>query len=84
MQIKMNREIANSVPAFYAANAALEECLYQVYQLTPGGTDCTSVDGSFSLTLSNGAQATVERTDDGQAVSTGTFKGVRRVVEANW
>lgn len=84
LQVKMNREIAYSVPAFYAANAALEKCLYQVYQTAPGGTECASLNGTFSLNLSNGAQAAVTRTSSTTAVSIGTFRGVKRVVEANW
>lgn len=80
-QIQMSKEIANSVPAFYAADAGAEKCLYQTRFETG---ECAVVGGQLSATLDNGAEYSVRRSTDNQIISWGIFGTTKRQVELNW
>ncbi|MFH1712567.1 MAG: hypothetical protein ABH896_00040 [Candidatus Jacksonbacteria bacterium] len=74
--IRMSAEIANSVPAFYAADAGSEWCLYQVRILE-------AVPCSVAKTLSNGA--TFNATSGANLVnSAGTYGNIKRDIEVTW
>ncbi len=99
-EIKMTRDIANSIPAFYAADAGAERCLYQARcgLLSPTLTECTDqigmsknqgcavVPGSIAVYgLSNSASVNQAlRTAANQITSKGIFSGTNRKVEINW
>jgi len=73
--IRMSAEIADSVPAFYAADAGSELCLYQVRIV---GAVCSAV-GALSNGAMFNASSGVNRVD-----SLGTYKTVSRSVEVTW
>ena len=73
--IKMSAEIADSVPAFYAADAGSELCLYQV---RISGIVC-----SAAMTLSNGATVSAS-SDANKVLSGGIYKNVSRKIEVTW
>jgi len=76
-QIKMSGQTGYSVVAFYAADAGVERCLYDIRK---GG----AIDCSYSVDFTSGAKYTV--TYDGLSVITskGEYKGVSRKVEVSW
>lgn len=75
--IRMSAEIADSVPAFYAADAGSELCLYQMRIL--GSGFC-----SVSATLSNGATISASNTAGNKINSKGTYKAASRNIEIAW
>ena len=85
-QIQMSKDIANSIPAFYAADAAAEECLYQVRKWADGQECNNQNSGSLSPSpgaLSNGAQFEAGRQNE-TITAWGTFNGTRRKIELTW
>jgi len=82
-EIKMSQEIANSVPAFYAADAGMEKCLYEARKLEDG-TGCNSVGGTAVINLSNGAAVTAVRGEENKIQSSGTYADTKRNIEATW
>jgi hypothetical protein len=83
-QIKMSREIANSIPAFYAADAAAEKCLYETRKLGEGEGNCTVIGGAITMTLTNGAVGLATRTAENQIKATGEFGQTLRNVQLDW
>lgn len=98
-EIRMSREIANSIPAFYAADAGAERCLFQTRCAVSGSPSaeciaevgsglnggCASVGNSINFTLDNTAQVTqAKRTLNNQIQSNGLFSGTNRKVELDW
>lgn len=81
-EIRMAKEIGDSIPAFYASDAAAEKCLYQARRLDDD-LECNRNVGSTSVTLDNGATATAERKNT-QINASGTFAQTRRSVELDW
>lgn len=82
-QIQMSKEIANSVPAFYAADAGAEQCLYQVRRGAPG-VGCANVGGSVLVNLGNGASGQATLSSSNKINAFGVFGGTRRSVELTW
>lgn len=80
-EIKMSLEISNSVPAFFAADAGAEKCLYQA-RLETG--ECSVIGGATSVALNNGASAVATRAAAGRIVSGGNFNSTKRQVELTW
>ena len=80
-EIRMSLEISNSGPAFFAADAGAEKCLYQA-RLETG--ECSVDGGSTSIALDNGASAVATRATLGRIVSAGNFNGAKRQVELSW
>ena len=79
-QIQMSKEIANSALAFYAADAAAEQCLYQARKGAPG-IGCAINDSPIQITLNNGAIGQAVVTGGAKINSSGSFGGTRRSVE---
>ena len=74
-ETKMSSEIADSIPAFYAADAGVELCLYQIRTL---GTACSTVE-----TLNNGA--TFNASSSVSVIdSSGSYGGASRGIEVSW
>ena len=82
-QIQMSKEMANSVPAFYAADAGAEQCLYQARKAAPG-SGCAINDSPIQITLNNGATSQAVVTGGNKINSSGSFGGTRRSVELSW
>ncbi|MBU3901269.1 hypothetical protein KKF25_01350 [Patescibacteria group bacterium] len=82
-QIQMSKEIANSVSAFYAADAGTEQCLYQVRRGAPG-VGCANVGGSVLVNLGNGASGQATLSSSNKINAFGVFGGTRRSVELTW
>ena len=78
-EIRMSREIANSVSAFFASDAAAEQCLYQTRK--QAGSTCASVGGEILITLDNGAIGQAKRASDNKIAASGIFGGTKRSVE---
>ncbi len=77
LNIRMSAEIADSVPAFYAADAGSELCLYQVRIL--------EVACSAAMALSNGATFNASSVlGSGLVNSKGSYGGASRDVEITW
>jgi hypothetical protein len=83
-EIKMSREIANSIPAFYAADAGAEQCLYQARKGVAGDACFWPATGSINITLGNGATAVAQRSSDIQITSSGVFFQTNRKIEIGW
>jgi len=85
-QLQMSKEVSNSVPAFYAADAITEECLYQVRRLEPNsGNDCTTVGATaIQAVLDNGASGEASLTAINQIKTFGVFGGTQRNIELVW
>lgn len=81
-EIRMAKEIGDSIPAFYASDAAAEKCLYQARRLDDD-LECNRTVGATSVTLDNGASATAER-QNARINASGTFAQTRRSVELDW
>lgn len=82
-ELKMSREIAYSIPAFFAADAGAEQCLYQVRNLSSDGCGVAG-NPAIQVDLSNGATVEFERQIPNQAISRGTYLGVNRKIEIDW
>ncbi|MBU1102098.1 hypothetical protein KJ853_00375 [Patescibacteria group bacterium] len=80
-EIKMSRGIANSIPAFYAADAGAEQCLYEARK-TSGG--CANVGGTVNYSLSNGAAVSATRITNQQIQSSGIFSQTKRKIQVDW
>jgi len=84
-EIKMSREIANSIPAFYAADAGAEQCLYEARKGALGDTCFWPANGIININLvGNGATAVAQRTSDIQITSSGVFSQTNRKIEIGW
>jgi len=78
LNIRMSAEIADSVPAFYAADAGSELCLYQVRMLN---ADVCLEAG----TLGNSATFSARKASgESKIKSTGSFKETSRESEITW
>ena len=83
-EIKMSQTVANSVPAFYAADAGAEKCLYEARRLDEGSGGCSSIGGTTSISLSNGATVTATRKTVNKIESSGNYSDTKRSIETNW
>lgn len=84
-QIRMSKGIANSVPAFFGADAAAEKCLYQTRKLEPdSGDDCTKTGFTIQINLDNGAFGYAQRTESKKLQGWGNFGSTQRRAELNW
>lgn len=79
-QIQMSKETANSIMAFYAADAGAEKCLYQARK-GEAGVGCAVSDVFIQLTLNNTATAQASVSSGDKIISSGSFGGTRRNVE---
>ncbi len=82
-EIKMSREIGNSIPAFYAADAGTEQCLYQIRN-SDSGEPCDSTGGTINASLGNGASFIATRTAAETTQSIGTFSATNRKIQTDW
>ena len=82
-EIKMTREIANSVPAFFAADSGIEQCLYQSRNATAGEI-CDTIGGTTTISLSNGATITFSRTAVNKIEATGVYLKTNRKIYVEW
>ena len=80
-EVKMVDDLVNSIPAFYAADAGAEKCLYQS-RLESG--ECATAGGVVAGVLSNGAQFSATRAADGKIISWGIYGQTKRQVELTW
>ena len=84
-QIKMSREAANSILAFYAADAGAEKCLYQSRVLPANsGEDCTKNNRTIQINLSNGSVGFAEMKNANKLQAWGTYGSTQRQVELTW
>jgi len=81
--IKMSAEIANSIPAFYAADSAAEKCLYQA-RILADNLECNANPGSTSVSLYGGTVVTGATRVGSVITSVGQFVGTQRKVEIFW
>lgn len=79
-QIQMSKDIANSVLAFYAADAGAEQCLYQARKGAPG-VGCATGDNPIQISLTNGAVSQAVVSGGTTIISSGSFGGTRRNLE---
>ncbi len=82
-QVKMSDDASESVPAFYAADAGAERCLFEIRK-GPGNCSLpeTALDNQARYLASGSASG-----DNGQIVSTGYFNATKKTsrrVELNW
>lgn len=82
--IKMSADIANSIPAYYAADAAAEKCLYQMRIIVDGVTGCSADGGLTSVSLYGGTVTPVATRASSKITSVGQYKGTQRKVEISW
>jgi len=82
--IKMSADIANSIPAYYAADAAAEKCLYQMRIIDDGITGCSADGGSASVSLYSGTVMPSATRASSKINSIGQYKGTQRKVEVSW
>ena len=78
-QIRMSKQMGDSVIAFYAAEAGAERCLYEVRK---GSGVCDFTD--ISLDFNSSAKYTVTYNGSNEIKSTGVFRNTARKVELNW
>jgi len=78
-QIKMSKQMGDSVVAFYAAESGAERCLYQVRK---GSGVCGFT--AISLDFDSNAKYTTIYNGLGEIKSTGEFRNTTRKVELNW
>ncbi|MEK7161034.1 MAG: LamG domain-containing protein, partial [Patescibacteria group bacterium] len=78
-QIRMSREISDSVVAFMAADAAAEQCLYRAREVR--ADPCHNNGTSISVSLGNGATAEATRVTSNSVEATGNFNATRRKVK---
>lgn len=86
IEIRMSRDIANSIPAFFAADAGAEKCWYQVISDSVVG-ECDTVGTSFNPfppSLDNGAIVTATRFSATELRTEGDYKGTQRNVSLTW
>lgn len=86
IEIRMSRDIANSIPAFFAADAGAEKCWYQVINESVVG-ECDTIGTSFNPfppSLDNGAIVTATRFSDTELRTKGDYKGTQRNVSLSW
>lgn len=76
-QIKMSGQAGYSVVAFYAADAGVERCLYDIRKA--GAINC-----SYTVDFTSGAKYTVTYDGLGVITSRGEYRGVSRKVEVSW
>ncbi len=89
LEIKMTRQISDSIPAFYAADAGAEMCLYYARR---GGIGNSCFDVGTSITqavdpagaMGNGSTYSANRYSDTEIDSTGGFLQTNRSVEVYW
>lgn len=81
-EIRMSKEIGDSIPAFYASDAAAEKCLYQARRLDDE-LECNLVVGATSVDLSNGATGAALRQDN-KINASGIYSQTKRSVELEW
>ncbi len=99
IEIKMSRDIANSIPAFFAADAGAERCLYQARCIEkevptaecgaeagvkPNYQLCAVVGGFFEQDLDNTASLRADRVGAGNIEAWGEYQGTRRRVDLDW
>lgn len=85
MEIKMTRQISDSVPAFYAADAGAERCLYQARRGAAGDPCFASPYTPINnITLGNNATFSVIRVSDKEIDATGDYLQTTRSVEVYW
>ena len=83
-QIQMTGDIASSVPAFYAADAAAEKYLYETRKFySEGGNVCAISAQTIQVNLDNGAvgYATIVANE---FTAWGIFKSTQRQVRLTW
>jgi len=80
-EVKMVDDLVNSIPAFYAADAGAEKCLYQS-RLESG--ECATVGGVITGALTNGAQFSATRAASGKIISWGIYGNTKRQMELTW
>jgi hypothetical protein len=80
LEIKMSRDIGNSIPAFFAADAGIERCLYEVRK-----NSADVCGSSLNFTLTNAATYVVNKNSGQNLIeSVGTFIQTKRKIEASW
>lgn len=81
-QIKMSSDIGKTTQAFYAADAGIEQCIYQE---ETGSGPCASVEGEITVaTLDNGATYSAKRESANTISALGQFRGTSRKIEVSW
>lgn len=86
-QIHMSGEIGRAVVAYYAAEAGVEECLYEIASENGGECDISSGSvGPFTGTIgADGAIYTIEYDFDNSWIrSRGEFIDTNRKLELSW
>ncbi|OGZ40684.1 MAG: hypothetical protein A3B04_00590 [Candidatus Portnoybacteria bacterium RIFCSPLOWO2_02_FULL_39_11] len=87
-QVQMSRETANSIQAFYTADAMAEECLYQVRTMADdSGDNCTRNNKPIQLLLNLGgynANGTAWRENNNALKAEGVFQATQRQMELSW
>jgi len=78
-QIKMSKQMGNSVIAFYAAESGAERCLYEARK---GSGVCGFIN--ISLDFDSNAKYTTTYNGSNEIKSTGEFRNTTRKVELNW
>ncbi len=79
----MVNEMASSVPAFYAADAGAEKCLYQVRKTTSEGCD-SAASRQTTVSLDNGATGQATFNGAAKINASGVYKDTKRNVEVTW
>lgn len=83
-EIRMSRDLSNSVIAFYAADAAAEQYLYETRKLfAAGGNVCALTSQTLQVNLTNGAVG-IATINSNVFRSWGSFGSTQRQVELNW
>lgn len=77
-EIRMAKEISDSIPAFMAADAAAEQCLYQARK---AAGVCQNAGGTISVSLDNGATAVAQRTSGTIIESLGVYNQTNRKIQ---
>jgi len=84
-EIQMSRGVANSVPAYFASDAGVERCLYEIYAAAGVGCDApTGFPKTYVYNMSNGAMATINRQNANNINSDGVFADTHRKINLNW
>jgi len=76
--ISIIRRSDDSLAAFYAADAGVERCLYEIKN---SGLWCANINEVYIGELSNGAKYEVTRKADNLLDSAGIFSGIYRKIE---
>ncbi|MBL7053524.1 MAG: hypothetical protein ISS02_02620 [Candidatus Portnoybacteria bacterium] len=83
-QIKMSKQMGDSMVAFYAADSGAERCLYEVRK---GSGVCGFTENPqtpVSLDFDSNAKYTVTYNGSNEIESTGKFRNTTRKVELSW